>query len=78
MNYEQLIAQGNQLREDRRPQDALKCYAQALIDYPDQQIHLEADLFFIKDGEYKFDPKNLANQNLESQLSNVHKFEILR
>ena len=35
MNYEQLIAQGNQLREDRRPQDALKCYAQALIDYPD-------------------------------------------
>jgi hypothetical protein len=35
MNYNELIAAGNQLRAEHRPEEALKCYATALIDYPD-------------------------------------------
>ena len=32
MNSQLLIAQGNQFREDRKPFDALKCYAQAFVE----------------------------------------------
>lgn len=35
MNSEQLIEQGNQLRADRQPAAALRCYAQAFVEDPD-------------------------------------------
>ena len=35
MNSSELIEQGNQLRADRQPVAALKCYAQAFVDDPD-------------------------------------------
>jgi hypothetical protein len=35
MNSSELIEQGNQLRADRQPTAALKCYAQAFVDDPD-------------------------------------------
>ena len=35
MNSSELIEQGNQLRADRQPMAALKCYAQAFVDDPD-------------------------------------------
>jgi hypothetical protein len=35
MNTELLIAQGNELRAQHRPLEALKCYAQAFVDDPD-------------------------------------------
>jgi hypothetical protein len=35
MNSSELIEQGNQLRADRQPAAALKCYAQAFVDDPD-------------------------------------------
>jgi hypothetical protein len=35
MNTSELIEQGNQLRADRQPVAALKCYAQAFVDDPD-------------------------------------------
>lgn len=35
MNLNELIAAGNQLRAENRPVEALKCYATAMIDYPD-------------------------------------------
>lgn len=35
MTLNDLIARGNQHRADHRPVDALKCYAQAMIEFPD-------------------------------------------
>ena len=35
MNTELLIAQGNELRAQHRPLEALKCYAQAFVEDPD-------------------------------------------
>ena len=35
MNPNELIERGNQLRAEHRPLEALKCYAQVFVDYPD-------------------------------------------
>lgn len=35
MNLQELIAAGNTFRAEHKPLDALKCYAQAMIDFPD-------------------------------------------
>jgi len=36
-------------------------------DNPLSTIHFEADMFFVKDGEYKFDPTKLKNAHLMCQ-----------